>query len=203
MAKSKNRDALDSIKRTIAETQETAAALTASIARDKTVMDATIRELNQSDSNVAKRREKFMASITDKTTKAHKLTVDLGGGMTAQVTTELLNWGVRALGAWSPDGWVAANVDFLQGLPHFVMGLGIYIAELASRKNGQLPSTTREVISEASKLFSQLGFSNLVRALRVRYGDGKQKEIDIQALQAEKADLERRLKAMQQQPATR
>ena len=55
----------------------------------------------------------------------------------------------------------------------------------------------REVISEASKLFSQLGFSNLVRALRVRYGDGKQKDLDMAALASEKVELEKRLRALQ------
>jgi hypothetical protein len=59
-------------------------------------------------------------------------------------------------------------------MPHFVLGLGIYIAEMATRKDpmdrgNELVSSKREVLSEAAKLFSQLGFSNLMRAMRVRY----------------------------------
>src|SRR5262249_34684886 len=146
-----------------------------------------------------KRLSKIRAAMTDKTNKAHRVAVDLGGGMIAQASTELLNFGIRALGRWAPEGWVGQNAGFLQGAPHWILGLGIYIAEMASRKNGEFPSTHREVISEASKLFGQLGFHNLVRALRVRYGDGKQKDLDLQALAAEKADLENRLRALQQQ----
>jgi hypothetical protein len=59
------------------------------------------------------------------------------------------------------------------------------------------PSTTREVLSEATKLFSQLGFSNVVRALRVRYSDGKKQTLDYEALVAEKQALEQKLKALQ------
>ena len=34
---------------------------------------------------------------------------------------------------------------------------------------------TREVISEASKIFGQLGFSNLMRAIRVRWSDSSKR----------------------------
>lgn len=196
-------DALAQIQKTIDASQQAQAALQAGIRRESEALDALVKEAAEDDSKKVKQRSKLIETLTKQNTRAHKLTVDLGGGMIGQASTELLNWGVRALGNWSPDGWVAANMDFLQGIPHLVLGLGIYIAEIASRKGGQLPSTRREIISEASKLFAQLGFSNVVRALRVRYGDGKQKDLDIQALQAEKSDLERRLKAALQQPGNK
>ena len=34
----------------------------------------------------------------DQTTKTHRVAVDLGGGAIAQVSTEMLNWGIRSLG---------------------------------------------------------------------------------------------------------
>lgn len=147
--------------------------------------------------SVPKGETKLITQAKTKTQKSRQIAVDLGGGFVAQASTELINWGVRATARWAPDGWIAANADALQGAPHFILGLGIYIAEMASRKNAEMPSTTREVISEASKLFSQLGFSNLVRTMRVRFADGKQKDVDLDALKAERANLQARLDALQ------
>lgn len=203
MAKKKKKstsDALAQINQTLAKTERAQAELQQSLAAEGAALDASFRAISEPApaGREEKRVAKLVAAVKDKTNKAHRVAVDLGGGSIAQASTELINLGVRALGRWSPDGWLGQNSDFMQGAPHFILGLGIYIAEMASRKNMELPSTTREVISEASKLFSQLGFSNLVRALRVRYGDNKQKELDMQALAAEKAELERRLKALSQ-----
>jgi hypothetical protein len=122
----------------------------------------------------------------------------MGGNVMAQASTELINWGIRALGRWSNDGWVANNVDLLQGLPHFILGLGMYIVEMATRKTEKdgiatMPSATREVISEASKLFSNLGFANVSRALRVRFSDMSKADLDLKALRAEKVAMQARL----------
>lgn len=202
MAKKKKSttDALAQINQTLAKTERAQAELQQSLAAEGAALDASFRAIAEPApaGREEKRVAKVLAAVKDKTSKAHRVAVDLGGGSIAQASTELINLGVRALGRWSPDGWIGQNSDFLQGAPHFILGLGIYIAEMAGRKNMELPSTTREVISEASKLFSQLGFSNLVRSLRVRYGDNKQKDLDMQALAAEKAELERRLKALSQ-----
>ena len=108
---------------------------------------------------------------------------------------------MRALSRWSKDGFFANNVDLLQGGPHFFLSLGLYILEMATRKdpadnNGELPSTTREVISEATKVFAQLGFNNVVRALRVRYFDGKQQSLDYSAVVAEKDAIEQKYLAL-------
>jgi len=192
------KDALADIKQKIEAAQATQDTLTAGLEKDKAVMNAMVKTMAE-ENKVEQRQSKLATLIQDKTSKTHKVTVDFGGGAIAQVSTELINWGVRALGSWSPDSWFGGNVDFMQGLPHFVFGLGIYIAEVASRKQGVLPSTTREVISEAAKLFSQLGFSNLTRALRVRWGDAKDKDATMEALAAEKADLEKKLRALQAQ----
>ena len=165
------------------------------LTRDLADREDRVKKLNA-------RIDNFMEKVSAKESKSHRVAVDLGGGSIAQVSTELINWGVRALGRWSKDGFFANNVDLLQGMPHFVLGLGIYIAEMATRKDPmdrghELVSSKREVLSEAAKLFSQLGFSNLMRAMRVRYLDGKSQALDYQALQAEKQALKQKLKALQ------
>lgn len=181
--------------------QEYQAALTeatgqaAQMGRDLADREERVKKLNA-------RLDTFMAKVAVKESKSHRVAVDLGGGSIAQVSTEVINWGIRALGRWSQDGFFANNVDLLQGLPHFVLGLGIYIAEMASRKDptergSEIVSPQREVLSEAAKLFSQLGFSNLVRAMRVRYVDGKNQSLNYEALLAEKQVLEQRLKSLQ------
>ena len=164
------------------------------LTRDLADREDRVKKLNA-------RIDNFMEKVSAKESKSHRVAVDLGGGSIAQVSTELINWGVRALGRWSKDGFFANNVDLLQGMPHFVIGLGIYIAEMATRKDpmdrgNELVSAKREVLSEAAKLFSQLGFSNLMRAMRVRYLDGKSQALDYQALMAEKQALEQKLKSL-------
>ena len=143
------------------------------------------------------RIEKFKAAVLRKESKAHRVAIDFGGGVVAQASTELMNWGIRAVGRWSKDGFWANNVDLLQGAPHFVLGLGLYFAEMLTRNDpkggGEWVTPTREVISEASKIFGQLGFSNLMRAMRVRWGDGKKREVAYQAIAQEKAQLEAKL----------
>ena len=147
------------------------------------------------------RIEKFKAAVLRKESKAHRVAIDFGGGVVAQASTELMNWGIRAIGRWSKDGFWANNVDLLQGAPHFVLGLGLYFAEMLTRNDpkggGEWVTPTREVISEASKIFGQLGFSNLMRAMRVRWGDGKKREVAYQAIAQEKAQLESKLAALQ------
>ena len=147
------------------------------------------------------RIEKFKTAVLRKESKAHRVAIDFGGGVVAQASTELMNWGIRAIGRWSKDGFWANNVDLLQGAPHFVLGLGLYFAEMLTRNDpkggGEWVTPTREVISEASKIFGQLGFSNLMRAMRVRWGDGKKREVAYQAIAHEKAQLESKLAALQ------
>jgi hypothetical protein len=110
----------------------------------------------------------------DQTTKSHRVAVDLGGGSIAQVSTELINWAVRALASWSGrDSWMGKNADVMQGAPHVLIGLAVYLTELLTRPQGKLPSLSREIASEAANIFTHLGFANLVRALRIRWADGK------------------------------
>ncbi|MBL9009521.1 MAG: hypothetical protein JNJ46_35025 [Myxococcales bacterium] len=147
------------------------------------------------------RIQRFKSAVLAKESKAHRVAVDFGGGVAAQVSMELLNWGIRAVGRWSKDGFWANNVDLLQGAPHFVLGLGVYFAEMLTRNEpkggGEWITPTREVVSEAAKIFGQLGFSNLVRAMRVRWGDAKARDVALAAVVQEKAALEQKLAALQ------
>lgn len=174
------------------------------LADQRALLEATYKDVDEAKGignrvafREAKLKDKALETQTKKMAASHRISVDLGGGLIAQVSTETLNALVRASADWMPESWVAANVDYLQGAPHLILGLGVYVAELATRKKLVLPTTRREVISEASKLFAQLGFSNIVRALRVRYLDGKQMKIDMKAVLAEKKALEQKVKDLQ------
>ncbi len=150
------------------------------------------KRIEQSNTTLNRLYQKALSTES----RVHRVTVDFGGGAIAQVSTELINYLVRLAGEWSHDGWTAKNVDILQGAPHVILGSGLYFGDLLTRKSGKLPSMRREIFSEFAKLFSQLGFSNLVRAARVRYNAGKRKASDYDALLAEMEAIEQRLKAL-------
>lgn len=200
------KDPLEKAKQTLEKLQDQNATLQRQIEAGS-ALEADYEKVLANQQKAANKYEKLLMRVGDKHSKVHRVAVDLGGGSIAQVSTELLNLGVRALGRWSKDGVFAQNVDILQGAPHFVLGLGLYIAEMATRKdpadnNGELPSTTREVVSEATKLFAQLGFSNLARAIRVRYADGKQDQVDHAALAAEYRELQKKYLELQAKSGT-
>ena len=126
---------------------------------------------------------------------AKTVKIDFGAGLTAQVSTELINLAVRALGDWAPESWWGRNSDYMQGAPHAILGLGIYAIEMASRKQDVFPSERRVFINEAAKLFAHLGMNNVARAFRARFWTNKQEAIDSAASRAEAA----RLKELNQQ----
>lgn len=192
-------DPMEKAKATLEKLQDQNKELQKKI-QTNSALEAEYDKLVTEQTKTAGKLGKLRANVKDKQSKAHRIAVDMGGGTAAQASTELINWGVRALGRWSKDGFFANNVDILQGGPHFFLGLGLYILEMATRKDStdELPSTTREVISEATKVFAQLGFNNVVRALRIRYADGKRQAVDFEALSAERDDLKRQLTALQQ-----
>lgn len=140
-----------------------------------------------------------------KTGKGHKLLIDFGAGGSAFVSNEGMNKLVRMLGDWSTKqggGFWANNVDVMQGLPQAVLGFGVYLSELITRKVGTaekpaLPPTWREGVSEASKVFLTLGMSNLVRAIRLRWDEKKIGETERQALLAEREQLLQRLAVLE------
>lgn len=201
-----NKDPLEKAKQTLERLQEQNSNLQQQIEAGS-ALEAEYEKLVEKQTKTASKYDKLLMRVGDKHSKAHRVAVDMGGGSLAQASTELINWGMRALSRWSKNGFFAQNGDLLQGGPHFFLGLGLYILEMATRKdpadnNGELPSTTREVISEATKIFAQLGFSNVVRALRVRYSDGKKQSLDYDALAAEHQALQKKFEALQQQKLT-
>jgi hypothetical protein len=117
--------------------------------------------------------------------------VDLTGGTLALVSTELVNWGIRAIGDYSKVGFAARNNDLLQSLPHIAVGTLTYIAEMCTRPDPEeeLPGRWRLAFSEAAKLFAYSGFGNLARAVRMRISNGKGVTEDNAALRAEIAAL--------------
>ena len=200
----KQKDAIVAMQRSVDAATKENEMVQRQLADQRNMLEATFRQVEASPDvgdreaiREAKKKTKALETQQKKMTSSHRIAVDLGGGMIAQVSTETINALWRAAADWMPGSWVAPNVDYLQGAPHLILGLGVYVAELATRKKGEMPSGRREVISEASKLFSQLGFSNIVRALRVRYLDGKQMSLDMKAILKEKAALEQRVAALQ------
>jgi hypothetical protein len=151
-------------------------------------LDEISRSLDKPKRGVlATRGAALVEKALDQTTKSHRVSVDLGGGTIAHVSTEFINWAVRALGNWSgKDSWMGKNADVLQGAPHVMIGLAVYLTELLTRPNGKLPTFGREVASEAANVFTHLGFANLVRALRVRWADGKVDTATLQRVAAER-----------------
>lgn len=168
----KNKDLMEMVKQA---TSETAAVMRE---RDKLQMEQT-------------KRLDMMKQVQGQVSPGAQVQIDLIGGGVALVSTELLNWGIRAAGDWSKTGWLARNNDLLQSIPHIGLGTLIYIAEMCTRPSPdkKLPSRWRLAFSEAAKLFAYSGFGNLARAVRYRIQNGKSIQEDNAALRAELAAL--------------
>lgn len=144
-------------------------------------------------------RERFTTAVAVRESPARRFAVDWGGGLAAQAAFELVNWGVRSAAEASGTGWIARNSHWLQGVPHFVIGNALYFAELAMRKEitkpEDMPSGIREGFSESAKIFGQLGFSNIARAIRLTLSDSKDAKRDQAALLADAQAEVARLRA--------
>lgn len=149
-----------------------------------------IREKDKLSVEQTKRLELHKQAVAQMS-RGRQIGIDLGGGLGAFVSTELINWGIRAAGEYSKDGWWARYNDFLQSIPHIAIGTLIYIAEMVTRPpaDKRLPTKTRQVLSEASKIFSTLGWFNLARAVRYRMANSKSLAEDNAALRSEVAAL--------------
>lgn len=186
---------LKDVSKNLEQMVKNATAQTASMQRESAEKTTRMAQMEQ---RLKTQREAAQRAVS----KPRKISIDLGGGTLAQVSTETVNWIVRRAGDWSGDGFWAHNVDLMQGLPHLVLGSLAYVAEMATRrteKGGEVvfPSGTRLLISEFAKLFSQLGFANLARAVRTRMADGKVTAAEKTALQAENAVLQQKLREAQ------
>ena len=126
-----------------------------------------------------------------------KAGVDGLGALGGVVSFEGINWMVRYIGdKWS---YVGENVDYFQSIPHLVLGITVYWAELVTRKKGTkdgppiFASFPREVASEWAKVFMLLGTTNLLRAMRVRRMDAKKAAENHTAALAELAKVKAEL----------
>lgn len=96
---------------------------------------------------------------------------------------------VRYLGDKFP--LIGDSVDYMQSLPHLIIGIVAYWGELLTRrkptKDGppSWPSMPREIASEWAKVFILLGAANLLRALRLRRKDSKLAADELLAIKAE------------------
>ena len=145
---------------------------------------------------VGKKYDKLLAQAKDRETRTHKLTVDFGGGAVAQISNEVINGLIEVYADWRPAGWAAQNKDLLQSAPHVILGMGVYLTELALRTPTKMPSWSREMSSQAALIFSNLGMSNLARALRTRWKEGKGKPVELEAMRAENEAMKARLAAL-------
>ena len=185
-------DDLKTTEKKLQDMVKAASGQTAALERRMDERNARVAQLEQ---RVASQKAMAMKAVA----KPTKIAIDLGGGVLAQVSTETFNWIVRKGGKWSKDGFLAHNVDLLQGLPHLLLGSLAYVAEMATRKTEkggepQFPSPTRQTLSEFAKIFAQLGFSNLTRAVRTRMKDASETVTENDALRAENEAVRSKLK---------
>jgi len=120
------------------------------------------------------------SAIAERESVARRLAVDWGGGSTAQVLTFLINLGISSIKA-DPAGFFGRNRDLFMSVPHFMIGLALYGVELAYREG--LPSGKAEFVSEASKIFAQLGVANFGTAMLLRFRRAKAAMAALQASQ--------------------
>ncbi len=147
-------------------------------------------------SKLKKSYDKLKAKVEDRETRTHKLTVDFGGGAVAQISNEFINGLIRLWAEYRPTGWTAQNADLLQSAPHVILGMGVYLTELALRTPTKVPSWSREMSSQAALIFFNLCMSNLARALRTRWKEGKGKPVELEAMRAENEAMKARLAAL-------
>ena len=144
-------------------------------------------ELKTKNSAMSEKMDNLKASIAVRESPSRRALVDISGGTTAFSLTAGINWLFRLVARKFPESWWARYIDILQGAPHFVLGCLAYGVELYTRgskieKDAKwLPSGWREGLSEASKVFAELGASNVLRAVRVRMADGKDDKVAMLA----------------------
>lgn len=196
-------------RKTKAETPKSLAAaqtdITQALQTALTVAESTSLAENQRANRATRELVRGAASAENMLEAARKATsrsrvggVDLAGMLAGQLSNEGINWLLRRLADWSPS--FAANVDLWQSLPHLVIGMVVYWAELLTRKTDasgtkMFPSMPREIVSEWAKVFQTLGASNLWRAMRVRGSDTKKTVADLKAAQLELDALKAQLAA--------
>ena len=162
------------------------AELTAMVNEATSAAAEAIRDRDKAIADQNARLEMYKRTIATMG-NARTVGVDIGGGVTAVLSSEMMNWGIRALGDWSKTGWLARNNDLLQSLPQLGIGILVYIAEMVGRPpiEKKLPTKTRQVLREASKVFAAAGLINLARAVRFRLSHNRSMVEENAAMKAE------------------
>lgn len=163
------------------------------------VVDAAMSQM--ADRAVASQNAvaKLWEKTRDHNSVPHKAATDIGGSLLGVVSFEGINWMVRYLGDKFPI--IEQSQDYLQSIPHLIIGIVTYWAELLTRKKPTKdgppiwPSMPREIASEWAKVFILLGAANLLRAMRVRRKDSKLASDELIALRAELAKAKAQLSA--------
>lgn len=167
----------------------------------KDQVDALLASLGESETKndklekIAAKWADLQEMQKDHTRKERRAAIDLTGGFASwgfDFGYKLLTWWMRN------KGWVGEKRYPLLFLPQWLLGILVYIAELLTRPNGQLPSWGREFASESSKIFAQLGLNNLSTLMLERWYTGRTKSKETaaraEALAAENATLRDALK---------
>lgn len=181
---------LDKAERRYKEARERADEAEKQLSKVKAEASRSAKDLGEMERKAAvvgEKMDNLKSAIAVRESPSRRALVDISGGTTAFSLTAGINWLFRTVARKFPESWWARNVDILQGAPHFVLGCLAYGVELYTRgskveKNpAWLPSGWREGISEASKVFAELGASNVLRAIRVRMADGKDDKVAMLA----------------------
>lgn len=141
--------------------------------------------------------EKLWEKTREHNSLPHKAATDIGGSLLGVVSFEGINWMIRYLGDKFP--LIDQSADYLQSIPHLIIGIVTYWVEAATRKKSTKggppvwPSMPREIASEWAKVFILLGAANLLRAMRVRSKDTKLAADELTALRAELAKAKAQL----------
>lgn len=157
---------------------------------------------------LAESREEIIAGNKKHLSKPRRVAIDLSSSLAANAWFESWNLGARYLAEWSEaeegkKGFWRKNVDIAQSAPHILVGMATYAIEMATRTNqsedanrpAEFPSWWREFLSDLGKTLTNLGFSNLARAIRFRYHESVDERVEKQDAIDQAADELAKLKA--------
>ena len=116
--------------------------------------------------------DKLKKNVQQEHSVTRTLTVDMGAAALAHTFDQFSQFGVRALAVYSQrtagtDGHFAKHVAIYSSAPQTVIGMLVYILELATRDTKTMRlSLGRDLASRSSNLLTNLGLANTLRAVR-------------------------------------
>lgn len=166
------------------------------------------QKIEREKAKLAQNREEIIKNDKKYLSKPRRVAIDVGSSVASNAWFETWNLGARYLAEWSEKeegkkGFWRSNVDIMQSAPHFVFGVATYAIEMATRSTqseddkapAEFPSWWREFLSDLGKTLTNLGFSNLARALRFRYHESIDERVEKQQAIDEATDELARLKS--------